>query len=457
MKNRPKTGAAMTWDYVFVGAGPATLVAAALLSKSRDCKILILEAGGPFARRGCPGLRQHTCTSCSGEDCRVTMGVGGSSAGFGNKLCEFPASSSVLSLIPSYLQPQVHGIVAGWTGSVAAPPAVVPTIGSAASTRKFYDTHSAFRRDYRALLTELLAAMPEHVEIRFDAPVGKVVRSGKNFDLCLHSGERLLTRNLILATGRAGHRFSRATLSSLGVAFHENSADIGIRVEAVDDFFSDRFFYQPDPKFKFGHGELGSSRTFCSCRGGSIVPVKFGKGFFADGAFVNAQTGMTNVALMVRANEVIDTEAIDTWCDTVNASTGTLLLGEVRASSARSAAAGILDTIRLWPSEAHGLLMEELVENVIGGRHIHMFSWTGAEHSIRVYGPCVDLYWPAPALSEGFQTEVEGFAVIGDATGISRGILQAMASGAAWGLMETGRASMYDGRLATQGDSPAAA
>jgi uncharacterized protein len=447
----------MRWEYIFVGAGPAALVAAELLSKNSDCRILILEAGGPFKSRGCPGLRQRKCISCSGADCRVTMGIGGASAGFGNKFCEFPASPSVLSLIPSYLHPRVNEIIAGWTGATANPGPVIPAIGSAASTRKFYDAYAVFRKQYRALMAELLSAMPKRVEIRYDAPVQNVVRSDRDFELRLGSGELLLTRNLILATGRSGHRFGRDTLLSLGVPFRENNPDIGIRVEARDEAFSNSFFYQRDPKFKFGHGELSSSRTFCSCRGGSIVPVKFGKGYFADGAFINAHTGVTNVALMARANEVVDTELIDGWCRAVNARKGTLLLGELRASNPQSAAAAVLDTVPLWPSERHGQLMNELVENVVGGRQVHMFSWTGTEITIRVYGPCVDLYWPAPALREGFLTEVEGFGVIGDAAGVSRGILQAMASGAAWALLECGCASVYDVGLVTQRDSPAAA
>src|ERR1700685_630225 len=216
----------MTWDYVFVGAGPATLTAAALLAESRSCSILILEAGGSFTKRGCPGLGRQTCTACS-ADCRVTMGVGGASAGFGNKLCEFPASSSLLSLIPQHLLPHVQNIVAAATGVATATEQEAAT-GAVLATRKFYDVHVLSRTEYRSVLQELLSALPEKVKLRSEVHVRRVSRSGKDFELCLGSGERVLTRNLILAPGRAGHQFMRATLNSLGAAFHENNVDVGI-------------------------------------------------------------------------------------------------------------------------------------------------------------------------------------------------------------------------------------
>jgi uncharacterized protein len=353
--------------------------------------------------------------------------------------------------------PHVLELVASSTGT-STTTEEIPTIGSGAAARKFYDSHVFFRREYRSLLGKLVSALPQNVKVRSEASVREVLQSGKDFDLRLGSGESVQTRNLILATGRAGHRFMRVALSSLGAAFHENSADIGIRLEATDGSFSERFFYQPDPKFKFRHGALGNSRTFCSCRGGSVVPVQFGKGFFADGAFLNRPTGVTNVALMVRSQKVLDAESIDSWCDSVNTTNGrTLLLGEVRLSTADTVATNILDTVPLWPSKVHRLLMKELLDNVVGGRHVDMFSWTAAERNVRVYGPCVDLYWPAPLLAEGFRTEVEGLSVIGDATGMSRGILQAMASGAAWALVEVGNAGMYNEHRAMQTDSMAAA
>lgn len=449
----------MNWDYVFIGAGPASLVAAKLLSQSSPTsRILILEAGGSIVGRGCPGMRRNTCTSCSGDNCRVTMGVGGSSAGFGNKLCHFPASSGVLSLIPSELLPQVHHVVTGLYDSEVGLRSQFRAIPSGAMRRKFYSADALFRKQYASLLDGLLSEILERVELRCKTLVHEVLKRPDGFELRLASGDTVSASKLILGTGRAGHRFIRKTLASLGASCGENCADVGIRIEATTELFSDAFFYQDDPKFKFDHGSLGSSRTFCTCHGGSIVPVKFGSGFFADGAFVNAPTGVTNVALMVRSKELLTSDEIDDWCEAINIrSKRSLLLGELRAREGSLSPAEILDTVPIWPSDAHKSLMSELLDNVVGGKHIHMLEPTASEQVVRIYGPSVDLYWPSPALTPGFRTEIDGLSVIGDAAGVSRGIVQALASGAAWALVEAARIGLYDRHCSSQPDSSVAA
>jgi hypothetical protein len=384
------------------------------------------------------------------------MGVGGSSAGFGNKLCHFPASSGVLSLIPTELLQEVKDIVAERVGGDLGVGAEVATIPSGAVRRKFYSADAVFRKQYASMLGGLLSALPDQVELRSGSSVTDVQKAGKGFDVHLGSGEAIQTPNLILGTGRAGHRFVREALASLGVSYNENLADIGIRLEARTDIFSDAFFYQDDPKFKFVHGQLGSSRTFCACRGGAIVPVKFGDGFFADGAFVNGPTGITNVALMVRSNRALASKEINEWCKTINMYSGrSLLLGEVSVTSGPSPIE-ILDKVPVWPSQAHKSLMAELLDNVVGGAHVRMFKPVTSAEVMRVYGPAVDLYWPSPVLSTGFRTEIDGLSVIGDATGLSRGIVQAMTSGAAWAAVEAKGMAAYDGIRANLSSSAAA-
>jgi len=447
----------MSWDYVFVGAGPASLLAAGLLSReNRGARILILETGEALSSRGCPGMRRHTCTNCSGDGCRVIMGVGGSSAGFGNKLCHFPASSGVLSLIPSELLQQVHDIVTHRLGRDFDVEPEIATIPLASVRRKFYSADVLFRKQYASLVGALLSALQDKVEVRSRTSVREVHKTSEGFEVRLASSETIWTRKLILGTGRAGHRFVRETLTSLGASYGESLADIGIRLEARTDLFSDAFFYQNDPKFKFEHAQLGSSRTFCACRGGGIVPVKFGNGFFADGAFVNAPTGVTNAALMVRSDRALTSNEIDEWCKSVNMRSGrSLLLGEV-STRMGSVSRDILDRIPVWPSQAHRSLMSELLDNVVGGKHVHMFKPTASEEVVRIYGPAVDLYWPLPALSQGFRTAIDGLSVIGDAAGLSRGIVQAMTSGAAWALVEARGVATYDEVRADPSSSAAA-
>jgi uncharacterized FAD-dependent dehydrogenase len=86
-----------------------------------------------------------------------------------------------------------------------------------------------------------------------------------------------------------------------------------------------------------------------------------------------------------------------------------------------------------------------------------MFDQASGEGVVRIYGPAIDLYWPSPVLSSGFRTQIDGLSVIGDAAGVSRGIVQALVSGAAWALVETAGMGLYGSNRAAQPDSSAAA
>ncbi|ABD88218.1 hypothetical protein [Rhodopseudomonas palustris] len=447
----------MNWDYVFIGAGPASLIAAGLLSKSQPgACILILEAGGTLKHRGCPGMRRRTCTDCSKSGCRVTMGVGGSSAGFGNKMCRFPASSETLSLVPQEVRLQVEDIIAQLLGRDPGPPEVSEfPVGTV--RRKFYSADVLFRSEYGALIAKLLAELSHSVELRSDAAVASVQKGAEGFELQLASGEKVKTSKLVLGTGRSGHKFIRRTLDSLGVSYVEAETDVGIRLEARTGLFSESFFYQNDPKFKVDHGELGTSRTFCACRGGHIVPVKFGNGFFADGAFVSGLSDVTNVALMVRSSQLLTSEQLDEWCRFVNVRSGqSLLLGEVSAEGGPSAAT-ILASVPVWPSDRHKSLMAELLDAVVAGKQVDMFGTSIPGEAVKIYGPAVDRYWPLPSLSTGFQTNVEGLSIIGDAAGLSRGIVQALASGVGWALVESVATGMLIDEVLTHPNSSKAA
>ena len=443
----------MKSGYVFIGAGPSTLAAVNALAKADVGSILILDSGNQLSKRGCPGLRKKTCTACNGDACHVIEGIGGASAGFGNKMCHFPASDRVLSLIPDSVLPDVYRQVARLTGLdelvSTSSCNVVPHKGVA--TRKLYPADILGKTAYQEIISRLVAGMCPAVTVRDNVTVLDVeITANQHFRLAVSDGSYVETANLVIACGRAGHRFLRPVFRKLGVTYKENSPDIGIRLEADTDLFNDQFFYQNDPKYKFTHRTLGSSRTFCACKGGTIVPVKYGQGFFADGAFLDEPSGTTNMALMVRDKAGLEDRQIDEWCSSVNAqSSGSLLVAEVdlMTGSEENLTSAILDGMP-WPTETHQTLMAELLANIVLGRYIKMFApGLNKNNKVRIFGPSVDLYWPAPVLYQGFRTTTYGVSVIGDATGMSRGIVQALASGTGWALLEAERRANWQGMV----------
>lgn len=422
------------FDYTFVGAGPATISALeALISGGIIGNTLVLEAGSGSARKICPGLKASRCTSCFGDFCHVTDGIGGSSATFGNKLCSFPASSGVRRLAgrengensPEFKVRQNDG---PWS-SVAPLPGLL--------NRKVYNSDTLHFDEYRRSIENRVSEISRFAEIRSNAAVQTISQCSRNYhEITLENGQTIHSRNVIIATGRSGHQFSRSSFKTLGVVYQEQSADVGLRLECESDFIGPHFLYQRDPKFKFSLPGKGGARTFCTCIGGQIIPVKFGKGFYADGAFLKKDTRRTNFALMARTNENVRVDELEDWCSSVNYSAGwSLSLGTADLSTMSSSQLMdfVLESVGAWPTKTHRDLIYLLLKEIVGGDYIELFKecYSG-DQRVRLFGPSVDRYWPAPSLGRGFSTNVDGVWVIGDAAGLSRGILQAEASGRGW-------------------------
>nr|WP_306267025.1 hypothetical protein [Pararhizobium sp. IMCC3301] len=416
------------YKYAFIGAGPAALSAVVELPLDDRAMSVIVDAGLGCGRKICPALKSQSCSSCFGEKCHVVNGIGGSSATFGNKFCHFPASSGVQELMQtkpiarSKAPRHDHGIVV-----------LHPNVPN----RKVYDVNIAHADNYKDTIDDLVADVQFTTPILEEWSVDSIERRGAAwFRLVSETGEVIDTENVVIATGRSGHISLRRWLDQLDISYSENSPDIGVRIEAPSDVISRQFLYQDDPKFKFDFGELGQARTFCTCKGGQIVPVKFGKGSFADGAFVRKDTGRTNVALMARTGETFEPQALAEWCESVNeASGGRLLLGAFDAFSGSKAnlETAILDMIPDGPSPLYKKAIRALLHRLINDPSCQIFEDDTEQHlPLKVFGPSIDLYWPKVQLSPGFNSSVDGVYIIGDAAGVSRGIIQAMAAGKSW-------------------------
>lgn len=416
------------FKYAFIGAGPAALSAVVELPLDDRRAAVVVDAGIRKGRKICPSLKKQSCSSCFDEKCHVINGVGGSSATFGNKYCHFPASSSVQDLM--FVKPDVRAEASAHARGVVVQYPHVPN-------RKVYDVRIVHADSYIAALDDLISDVQSTTPILEGWSVESIERFGANwFKLVSETGETIDTENVVIATGRSGHIALRRWLGQLGIQYIENSPDIGVRIEVPSNTISRQFLYQHDPKFKFDFGELGQARTFCTCKGGQIVPVKFGKGFFADGAFLRKDTGRTNVALMARTGEVFGPDVLEEWCQSVNkASEGRLLLGafdELFGSDA-SLERAILDVIPEGPSPLYKKALQALLRRLLDDPSCQIFDGSAGElGQLNVFGPSIDLYWPKVQLSQGFKSSVEGVYVIGDAAGVSRGIVQAMAAGKSW-------------------------
>jgi uncharacterized FAD-dependent dehydrogenase len=289
---------------------------------------------------------------------------------------------------------------------------------------------------YLDLLSRMKSRLSDAVPFKYNEQVFEINRDCDGSYVLVCANETIRARNIVLACGRSSESFVRRVFRSLDIPFSENSPDLGVRIEARCDTFSEAFLYQEDPKHKVRIPGLGGARTFCGVRGGEVVPVRYRGIRYTEGAFTARVTDLFNIALVARTELREDDIVVEEWMQTLQSRGRGLLLGEIspgRKSSQRIIG-DICDCIRTWPSARHRMLMLKLLERILSREGGMFRNSCDTCTTVSIYGPAIDLYWPRPHLTLGFQTAIPGFHVIGDATGVSRGIVQALVSGAGWAI-----------------------
>jgi hypothetical protein len=113
----------------------------------------------------------------------------------------------------------------------------------------------------------------------------------------LANGGKVKFKDLVLAPGRAGYTWLQKIITSLKVDYSDNIVDVGVRIEAREEFYPIVKDYY-DPKFIFP----GKVRTFCTNSGSAyIVKEKYEKYYSVNGHAYSTDkepNGLVNFAML---------------------------------------------------------------------------------------------------------------------------------------------------------------
>lgn len=412
---------------LFIGAGTANLIAANRLFDERKEDFLILEKGKKLSERICPGERNYTCLFCEPE-CQVITGVGGSNALHGNKLCYFPASNKVINNFSVNEIKQAFD----YLQTIAS-----PYFDRQLNLSEEYQTPKKYNSDvfnathFREMINQLSSRIKTFIVTNNEVCTISCKRGVYYVETV--SGALYSAKEVVLGTGRSSCQFLKDLFDHMKIKYKKQTADAGIRIETHKDNFSPRYYYQNDPKFKYQFPGLGRGRTFCAHNQGKVIPVRFGQSFYADGAFTDIFGLKNNIALMIRGLTPLHDGELEAWCYKINAyRNNSLILGDVDINHP-SLVKNIMDVIPCFPKTEYKVMMQSLLYELLYGTGSILVKQPGIEQKMTIYGPAIDRYWVKPNLTQDFL--VPGYAglyILGDASGISRGFIQAMFTGAGW-------------------------
>ncbi|MFH1646634.1 MAG: FAD-dependent oxidoreductase [Chloroflexota bacterium] len=449
---------AETYDVIIVGGGPAGIFAALELTQSAGLKVLLIEKGKDITERNCP-VRDTggTCVKC--EPCDLVCGLGGAgafsdgklvlSAQVGGHLSDYLGDERARGLIKYvdelYLKFGASPRLFGGDGAVneiaqratAAGLHLIPTPVRHMGTENCYSVMKAMREYLFPRLVLRLDAMACEV----------LVADGEVRGVVTNNGEKFLGKYLILAPGREGADWLSREAGRLKLTMHNNPIDVGVRVEVPAAVMNDLTDVLYEVKLEYLSRSFGDRiRTFCMCPAGQVItestggtdPVVTVNGH----SYAGRKSGNTNFALLVSTDftkpfhePIAYGKYLARLANLLGGGVlvqrlGDLLLGH-RSTPERIRRGKVRPTLKsATPGDlSFALPYRHLTGLVEMLQAMDRLTPGVASPDTLLYGIEVKFYSCRPKLSACLETEVRNMFAVGDGTGVSRGLVQASASG----------------------------
>jgi uncharacterized FAD-dependent dehydrogenase len=447
----------MKYDVIIVGAGPAGIFSALeLIEKAPELKILIVEKGKDIDKRQCPMDTQGVpCMSC--PECDLVSGWGGAGAFSDGKLNLSPEIGGFLSryMDMATLQSLIDH-VDGVYVKHGAPEKLyggdekeISRIKDIAAKNDLTFVPSKIRHigtdRCRDVLKRMREAVNGKVSAVFETDVQHIlVEKKKAVGIKLKDGQETFSDYVILAPGRASAKWLETESRRLKLTLLKNPVDIGVRVEVPAPVLEPLTSITYEPKLIFYSKKFDDKvRTFCVNPYGEVVKEHIKDIWTVNGhSYAERRTNNTNFAILV---STFFTEPFDEPISygTYIARLANFLGGGVivqrlgdlikgRRSTHERISKGIVEpTLKdATPGDLSFVLpyrylsdimeMLEALDKVAPG--------INSRHTL-LYGVEVKFYSMQIKLTDGLETEIKNLFAIGDGAGVSRGLIQASASG----------------------------
>lgn len=446
------------YNVAIIGAGPAGIFSALeIMKKNPDWKVLIVEKGNKIEKRQClvrNGLK--ACPPC--KKCGLLCGWGGAGAfsdgkltltpDVGGNLLDYMSRQEVEEIIKYtddvYLQygatKEVHGTNTEDFAEIARK----------ATMAELKLVHSPVRHLGTERSLDVLKSMQDYLSDRVDIlndEVAKnlIIENDEIKGFTTDKGNTYTAKYVIVAPGREGADWFTQELAKTKVSLVNNAVDVGVRVELpapvmddiTDKLYESKLIYHA-PSFN------DEVRTFCMNPNGEVVCENYNGIATVNGhSYANKKTDNTNFALLVSkrftepfkepiqygqhvarlANMLAGGVLVQRLGDLLDGRRSTV--ESIRKSpltpTLHSATPGDLSLVLPYRQLTSIVEMLYALDKIAPG--------VASRHTL-LYGVEVKFYSARVNLSNEFETDgVKNLFAIGDGAGVTRGLIQASASG----------------------------
>lgn len=444
------------YDVTIIGGGIGGLMAAYRLRRNNPgLKVAITERGNTIDRRYCPAGKEHTCIHC--KICSITSGFAGAGAfsdgkfnlgtayggTLGEELGDDTANLYINEVDKILNRYCTSGIPETYrSNDFLRLKCLQNNLRLLDMNVKHLGTDNNFKT-----MRNLIAALEEaEVSLLEGRDCTDVSPAEGGYRISYADGSVVESTKVIIATGRSGAAFVTNFCNRQGVKMKSNSVDIGVRVEMKDIIwreFSDRI-YEPKILYKTKTFE-DRCRMFCFNKGG-LVSAENNRGIItANGhAFAEAdkKTDNCNFAILssIRFTDPFDqpteyAESISRLANMIGNGNvlvqrfGDLIRGR-RTNDHRLGQNSVTPTLKATAGDISLVLPHRTLTNIVETIYaLDKVAPGTANDDTLLYG-CESKYYSIRPVFKNRDFElIDGVYIIGDGSGICRGLSQSGAMG----------------------------
>lgn len=445
----------MKYDVIIVGAGPAGIFSALELTENTNLNVLILDRGPDIENRKCPSSRGFECVHC--EPCSVLSGWGGAGAYSDGKLT---LSTEVGGWLNQYVSTKELVELVKYCDSIYIKFGASEQVFGGESTEIDEIERKAslaglklIKQEVRHMGTdkciETLQRMRKHLNDRITFLPKTEVKGLIVENLTIQGvetirGEKFLGKYIILSPGRSGAEWLQTEAQIHGLKTVNNPVDIGVRVELLASVMEPLTKALYEPKLVYFSKQFDDQvRTFCVSPYGEVTTESYdGVLTVNGGSHAETRTPNTNFAILVSTSftepfkePVAYGKYVARLSNLLSGGVMVQRLGDLehgrRSTPERISHSVVTPTLKnATPGDLSFVLPYRYLADIREMlQAIDKIAPGVSSAETLLYGVEVKFYSSHLQLNNALESKIQNMFTIGDGAGVTRGLIQASASG----------------------------